>query len=184
MADPNEYNDEKDNRSPGLFRLAPGGFKLDSKGTNGLFDSGARLACVPGRLVVFSKSCSTSASPTALSSPVPSNPASISLGSMALGRFVGRRELAGLYIDDGLVTGGGMEMLALPILPPTVPTSAKRLFRLGRAALLGAESNECEGTRPVEASEGPGLEELAPGPGGLSVFSACVSASRDAVVDM
>lgn len=73
---------------------------------------------------------------------------------MVLDRFVGRREVAGLYIEEGFVAGGGIEMLALPILPPVVPTSAKRLLRLGKVALLGAERSEREGTRPVDAREG------------------------------
>lgn len=176
MADPKEYNDEKDKRSPGLFRPELGGFRLESKGSNGLCDPGAGIPCEPGRLVVFSRSCSTAESPTKLSSAVPSNPVSPSRGSMVLDKFVGRRELAGLYIDEGFVAGGGIEMLALPILPPTVPTSANRLFRLGTAALLGAERSECEGTRPVVAREGGGLDELA-GEGGadLSVLSSCLS---------
>ena len=191
MADPKEYNDEKDKRSPGLFRPALGGFKPDSKGPNGLFDSTLGVTCEPGRLVVVSRSCSTAGSPTALSSIVPSSPMSPSLESMALGKFVGRRELAGLYIEDDFVAGGGMEMLALPILPPIVPTSAKRLFRFGRLALLGADSSECEGTRPVDASAGPGLEELggeveveAEAEADLSVIGSCVSASNDAGVVM
>ena len=151
MADPREYNDEKDKRSPGLFKPALGGFKLDSKGAAGLVDSGPKAICEPGRLVVVSRSCNMADSPIALSSVVPSIPAS---PSMVLGKFVGRREFAGLYMEDVLVAGGGMDMLALPMFPPTVPTSAKRLFRLGMTALLEAESSECEGTRPVEASEG------------------------------
>ena len=77
-----------------------------------------------------------------LSSIVPSNPVSPSLGSMVLAKIVGRREFAGLYIEEGFVAGGGIEMLALPILPPIVPTSANRLFRLGKAALLEAERSE------------------------------------------
>ncbi len=183
MADPKEYNDEKDKRSPGLFRPELGGFKLESNGTNELFDSEAMATWEPGRLVVFSRSSRPAESPRTFSSVVPSKPVSPSLGSMALGKFVGRRELAGLYMDDGFVTGGGMEMLALPILPPIVPTSANRLFRLGRAALLGAESRECEGMRPVDAREGVGLDELAGGEAeaGFSVFCSCVSASRDPV---
>ena len=161
MADPKEYNDEKDKRSPGLFRDELGGFKLDSKVTNPLFDSDARPPCELGKLVVFSRSCSIAESLKTLSSIVLSIPVSPSLESMVLSKLVGRRELAGRYIEDGFVTGGGMDMLALPIVPPTVPTSANRLFRHGMAALLGAESRECEGTRPVDASEGVGgLEEL------------------------
>ena len=184
MADPKEYNDERDKRSPGLFRPELGGFKLDSKGTNGLFGSETKTPCEPGRLVVLSRSCNAAESPTTFSSVVPSNPVSPSLESIVLAKFVGRREVAGLYIEDCFVTGGGIEILALPILPPTVPTSANRLFRLGRAALLGAESRECEGVRPVDASEGVGLGELAgEGGAGLSVSCSCVSASRDAVAD-
>ena len=159
MADPKEYNEEKDKRSPGLFKPELGGFKPDSKATNGLFASVTGAPCEPGRLVVFSRSCRTAESPAMFSSVVPSNPVSPSLKSMVLGKVVGRRELAGLYIEDGFVVGGGIEMLALPILPPTAPTSANRLFRLGRATLLGVESRECEGVRPVEAREGAGLVE-------------------------
>ena len=184
MADPKEYNEEKDKRSPGLFKPEPGGFKLDSKGTKGLFASDTRAPCELGRLAVFSRSCSTAESPPTTSSAVPSNAVSPSLESMVLGRIVGRRELAGLYKEDGFVAGGGMEMLALPILPPTVPTSANRLFRLGRAALLGAESRECEDVRPVDAREGVGLEELAEGGGAdLSISCSWVSASKDPVVE-
>ena len=159
MAEPKEYNEEKDKRSPGLFEPELGGFKPDSKGTNGLFVSVTRAPCEPGRLAVFSRSCRAAESPTMFSSVVPSNPVSPSLKSMVLGKVVGRRELANLYIGDGFVVGGGIEMLALPILPPTEPTSANRLFRLGRAALLGAESRECEGVLPVDAREGAGLVE-------------------------
>ena len=184
MADPRLYNEEKDKRSPGLFRPELGGFKLDSKGTKGLFDSETRAPCEPGRLVAFSRSCSTAESPPMVSSIVPSSPVSPSLESMVLGKFVGRRELAGLYTEDGFVPGGGMEMLALPILPPTVPTSANRLFRLGRAALLGAESRACEDIRPVDASGGAGLEESTEeGGADPSVFCSCVSASRDPVAE-
>lgn len=78
-------------------------------------------------------------------------------------------------------------MLALPILPPIVPASANRLFRFGAAALLGAERSECEGTRPVDASEGGGLEELAgEGEAGasLSIIFSCGSPSRDPVTEM
>ena len=101
---------------------------------------------------------------------------------MALAKFVGRRELAGLYIEEGFVRGGGIEMLALPILPPTVPTSANRLFRLGGVALLalGGEKSEWEGTRPVAAREGAGLEEsIGDGDGraGLSIVCLCASSS-------
>lgn len=184
MADPKLYNEEKDKRSPGLFRPALGGFKPDSKGTKGLFDSEIRPPWKPGRLVTFSRSCSTAESPTTFSSVVPSNPVSPSVKSMVLGKFVGRRELFGLYTEDGFVVGGGMEMLALPTLPPTVPTSANRPFRLGRAALLGEESRECEGMRPVDAREGAGLEESAKeGGADPSVFFSCVSASRDPVAE-
>ena len=83
--------------------------------------------------------------------------------------------------------GGGIEMLALPILPPTVPTSANRLFRLGGAALLvlGGEKSECEGTRPVAAREGAGLEEsMGDGGAGLSVVCFCASPSGDAEMEM
>lgn len=159
MAEPKEYNEERDKRSPGLFKPELGGFKPDSKDIKGLFASVTRVPCEPGRLVVFSRSSSTSESPTVFSSVVPSNPVSPSLRSMVLGRVVGRRELAGLYIEDGFVVGGGIEMLALPISPPTALTSAKRLFRLGRVTLLGVESRECEGDRPVDAREGAGLVE-------------------------
>ena len=88
MADPKEYRDEKDKRSPGLFMLELGGFRLESGGSKGLWAS--------GRLEVFSRSGNTAESPNRLSSIVPSNPDSPSLGSMALAKFVGRRELAGL----------------------------------------------------------------------------------------
>ena len=159
MAEPKEYNEEKDKRSPGLFRFELGGFKPGSKGINGLVASVTRAPCELGRLVVFSRSSSTAESPAMFSSVVPSNPVSPSLISMVLGRAVRRRELAGLYIEDGFVVGGGMEMLALPISPPTAPTSANRLFRLGRATLLGAESKEWEGVRPVDAREGADLME-------------------------
>lgn len=142
MADPKENRDEKDERSPGLFRPELGGFKFDSKGVKGLCGSEAGTPCEPGRLVVFSITCSPAESPMTVSSIAPSNPVSTSLGSMVLEKFVGRRELAGLYIDEGFVAGGGIEMLALPIFPPTVPTSANRLFRLGNAAFLGAERSE------------------------------------------
>ena len=186
MADPKLYNEEKDKRSPGLFRPELGGFKPGSKGTKGLFDSETSPPCEPDRLVAFSRSCSTAESPTRFSSivRVPSNPVSPSVKSMVLGKFVGRRELFGLYTEVGFFTGGGMEMLALPVLPPTVPTSANRPFRLGRAALLGAESRECEGTRPVDAREGAGLEESTE-EGGVdpSVLLSCVSASRDPVAE-
>ena len=158
MADPKEYNEEKDKRSPGLFVPELGGFRLDSKGNNGLFVSETEAPCKPGRLAVFSRSGSIAESPTTFSSLVPSNPVSPSRGSMVLGKFERRREPAGLYLEDGFVAGGGMEMLALPILPPTVPASANLLFRLGRAALLGVESRECEGVRPVDAREGAGTE--------------------------
>ena len=185
MADPKEYNDEKDKRSPGLFRPELGGFKLESRGTDGLCDSVAKTPCDPGRLVVFSRSCSTAESPTRPSSIVTSNPVSPSLGSMALDKFVGRRELAGLYIEEGFVAGGGIEMLALPILPPIVPTSANRLLRLGTTALLGLERSECEGTRPVDAREDGGLEEMAGEEGaGLSVVCSCMSPSRDAATEV
>lgn len=184
MADPKLYNEEKDKRSPGLFRPELGGFKPDSKGTKGLMDSETRPPCEPGRLVAFSRSCSIAESPTGFSSVVPSNPVSASVESMVLGKFVGRRELFGLYTEDGFVEGGGMEMLALPILPPTVPTSANRPFRLGRAALLGAESRECEGVRPVDAREGAGLvESTEEGGADPSMFFSCVSASRDPVAE-
>ena len=186
MADPKEYNDEKDKRSPGLFRPELGGFKLESRGIKGLlFDPEAIAPCEPGRLDVFSKSCSTAISPTIVSSVVPSNPASLSPESVVLSKFVGRREYAGLYMEEGFVTGGGMEMLALLVFPPIVPTSANRLFRLGSVALLGADSSECEGVRPVDASEGAGLDELA-GPGaelGLSVVGSCDSATGYPVAD-
>lgn len=184
MVDPKLYNEEKDKRSPGLFRPELGGFKPDSKGIKGLFDSETRPPCEPGRLVAFSRSCSTAESPTAISSVVSSNPVSPSVESMVLGKFAGRRELFGLYTEDGFVAGGGMEMLALPILPPTVPRSANRLFRLGKAALLGAERRECEGMRPVDAREGAGLEESTEEEGAdPSVLFSCVSASRDPVAE-
>ena len=184
MAEPKEYNEEKDKRSPGLFKPELGGFKPDSKGIEGLFPSVTRAPCEPGRLVVFSRSSSTAESPTAFSSVVPSNPVSPSLKSMVLARVVGRRELAGLYIEDGFVVGGGIEMLALPISPPTAPTSANRLFRLGRVTLLGAESRECDGVRPVDAREGAGLVELVKRGGEeLSAFSSCASVSRDPVTE-
>lgn len=135
--------------------------------------------------MVFSRSGSTAGSPTIRSSIVPSIPNSPSLESIALDTFVGRRESAGLYLEEGFVAGGGMEMLALPMFPPNVPTSANRLFRLGRAALLGAERSECEGTRPVDAREGDGFEELAEVEEvDLSIACSCVSASSDAVSEM
>ena len=180
MADPNEYRDEKDKRSPGLLMPGPGGFKLESGGRNGLCASGVRGPCEFGRLEVFSRSGNTVESPNRPSSVVPSNPDSPSLGSMAVAKFVGRRELAGLYIEEGFVRGGGIEMLALPILPPTVPTSANRLFRLGGVALLvfGGEKSEWEGTRPVAAREGAGLEEsIGGGDGGAGLPVDCFCAS-------
>ena len=176
MAEPKEYRDEKDKRSPGLFMLELGGFRLESGGSNGLCASEVRSPCEFGRLEVFSRSGNTAESPNRLSSIVPSNPDSPSLGSMALAKPVGRRELAGLYNEEGFVRGGGIEMLALPILPPTVPTSANRLFRLGGVALLvlGGEKSEWEGTRPVAAREGAGLEESIGDEGaGLSVVCFC-----------
>lgn len=184
MADPKEYRDEKDKRSPGLLMPEPGGFKLESGGSKGLYASEVRGPCEFGRLEVFSRSGKTAESPNRLSSVVPSNPDSPSLGSMALAKLVGRRELAGLYIEEGFVRGGGIEMLALPILPPTVPTSANRLFRLGGVALLvfGGKKSEWEGRRPVAAREGAGLEEsIGDGDGdggaGLSVVCLCASSS-------
>lgn len=107
---------------------------------------------------------------------------------MALHKFGGgRRELAGLYIEEGFVAGGGIEMLALPILPPIVPTSANRLLRLGTAALLGVERSECEGTRPVDASEVGGLEGMAGEEEegtGLSVVCSSMSPSRDPATEV
>ena len=89
-------------------------------------------------------------------------------------------------MEEGFVRGGGIEMLALPILPPTVPTSANRLFRLGGVALLvlGGEKSEWEGTRPVAAREGAGLEEESIGDD-LSVVCFCASSSSgDAAMEM
>ena len=73
-----------------------GGFKPESGESNGLCDSEARTPCEFGRLEVFSRSGNTAESPNRLSSIVASNPDSLSLGSIALAKFVGRRELAGL----------------------------------------------------------------------------------------
>lgn len=87
-------------------------------------------------------------------------------------------------MEEGFVTGGGMEMLALPVLPPFVPTSANRLFRLGSVTLLGADSSECEGVRPADASEGAGLDELVGAGAGLSDLGSCVSAFGDPVADI
>ena len=188
MADPREYKDEKDKRSPGLLMPELGGFKLDSGGSSGLCASEVGSPCEFGRLEVFSRSGNTAESPSRLSSIVPSIPDSPSLRSMALAKFVGRRELAGLYIEEGFVRGGGIEMLALPILPPTVPTSANRLFRLGGVALLvlGGEKSEWEGIRPVAAREGAGLEaSFGDGVAGLSVVCFCASSSSgDAEMEM
>lgn len=49
----------------------------------------------------------------------------------------GRREADGLkvLVDDGLLSGGGMDMLALPTAPVGPANSAKRLFLLLREAL-------------------------------------------------
>ena len=60
---------------------------------------------------------------------------------MVFSKVEGRREEEGRYIDDGFVAGGGMEMLALPMVAPVVPASANRLFRFGTAAFGAVESN-------------------------------------------
>ena len=49
-------------------------------------------------------------------------------------------------MDDGLVVGGGIEILALPTAP-VVPASANRLFLLVTEGLGEVESKECEGVR-------------------------------------
>lgn len=49
-------------------------------------------------------------------------------------------------MEDGLVKGGGIEILALPTVP-VVPASAKRLFLLVTEGLGEEESKECEGVR-------------------------------------
>lgn len=80
--------------------------------------------------------------PVALSSSEPSKELGPSLFSIDFCNAVGRRILEGLYIEEGFVAGGGIDMLALPMLPPIVPTSANRLFLLGTAAFWVAVSNE------------------------------------------
>lgn len=53
-------------------------------------------------------------------------------------------------MEDGLVIGGGIEILALPTVP-VVPASAKRLFLLVTEGLGADESKECEGVRGIHA---------------------------------
>ena len=85
-------------------------------------------------LTLFCKISSAAVSLLTLPSLVLSISTSSSAVSMVLRKFEGRRAVDGLYLEDGFVAGGGIEMLALPIFPSTVPASAKRLFRLGTGA--------------------------------------------------
>lgn len=59
----------------------------------------------------------------------------------------GRLEVEGLYVKGGFVAGGGIDMLALPMLVPVVPASANLLFLFAVDMEGELESNEWEGVR-------------------------------------
>lgn len=65
--------------------------------------------------------------------------------------------MAGRYIDEGFVAGGGMERLART-LPPIVPASANLLFRLATVEPGELDNSVCEENRPRAPAESPVIE--------------------------
>ncbi len=61
-------------------------------------------------------------------------------------------------MEVGFVAGGGMDRLALPTLPPTVPASANLLFRFDAEVFGEVDNKEWDGGRPVKPIGTPVLE--------------------------
>lgn len=74
---------------------------------------------------------------------------SIVLRPLSCDKADGRLASLGLYIADGFVVDGGIEMLALATSPSRVSASAERPFRLAVDETVDGESKEWEVLRDL-----------------------------------
>lgn len=94
----------------------------------GLCGSEEMPSCELGKLDVR---CTSSMPAESLGPPrslEPSREDPTSFVFIVLTMFEGSREVAGRYIKEGFVAGGGIERLARPMFAPEVPGSANLLF--------------------------------------------------------
>ncbi len=110
----------------------------------------------------------------------------VSIGPELFRRLDGRRAVAGRYMEEGFVAGGGMDRLALPTFPPTVPASANLLFRFDVELFGEVDNNEWDGVRPVVPIGTPiFLPSVFSGGGGLRRSTASLwSVPSDAGLDV